>query len=228
MKKLFSILMVLVVISATVFATDSAPETHAIRMKTVVEAELPKFQLKFFEQAIPTTAVGDEDLSLLTVTDSTTNINTNVSALSWEAGESYDYASEIRVADVSQHDIDVTFGAILANSSRRIQARKYTITFTAGDFTVTRNKVENQTHSATTYEVTDKLSGVDYVRVSDLDTSLATSDAVTVQFLGLHQDNIEDGATLAKFHAVYPQDKSIDPDPAGYEGTVTMTVVAEY
>ncbi len=224
MKKLFAILMVLVVLSAAVFATDSAPETHAIRMKTVVEAELPKFQLKFFEQAIPTTAVGDEKLSLLTATTT----NTNTSAVSWEAGESYDDASEIRVADISQHDIDVTFGAILANSSKRIQARKYTITFTAGDFTVTRNKVENQTHSATTYEVTDNLSGVDYVTVSDLDTSLATSDAVTVQFSGLYQDNIDDGATLAKFHAVYPQDKSIDPDPAGYEGTVTMTVVAEY
>lgn len=227
MKKLFAILMVLVVLSAAVFADDpqtSAPETHTIKMKTIVEAELPQFQLKFFEQAIPTTAVGSEDFSVLT----SSATNTNASKESWKGGESYDVASEIRVADVSQHDIDVTFGAILANSSKRIQHRKYTITFTAGDFTVTRNKVEEQTHSATTYEVTDKLSGVDYVAVSDLDTSLATSDAVTVQFSGLYQDNIANGATLAKFHAVYPQDKSIDPDPNGYEATVTMTVVAEY
>ncbi len=223
MKKLFAILMVLVVISGALFAADSNPETHTIKMKTIVEAKLPKFQLEFLEQVKPTTAVGEEDLSDLTAT----SVSTNGSTVTWKAGESYNGASEVRVADLSQHDVDVTFQAILANSSERIQARQYTITFTAGDFTVIRNKVENQKHSATTYEVTKKLEDVTYATVKDA-TAEGTADAITVQFTGLHQDGVANGAVLAKFHAVYPQDNSIDPSEAGYEASVTMTVVANY
>lgn len=228
MKKLFAILLVMALMVGFVFADDpvtATEETHKIQLKSVVAGVLPIFQLEYEAQTTsnPTDVVGEENLTRLE--NQTSKTNTSGDGESWKAGEEYTGAT-VEVADISQHDIEVVFKAILANSDKRIHARQYTITFTAGDFAVKKNKVDD-THSASSFVISNELQNSNYVTIADATTTVAHSDAMTVTFLGNTGTTAND--VLAKFTAKYEKDNSIDPSgDDGYTADITMVIAAEY
>ena len=114
MKKLLTILAILMVLIGSVYATT---ELHTIRIKSIIPVTTPAFKLEF-------TSGMATGISVSTDVDSDVN----------------EYGTEdtaIIVADISQKNLDLLFTVKLANEAKCTDI--FNIQFTAGPFAVRRN-----------------------------------------------------------------------------------------
>lgn len=113
MKKLLTILTILMVLISSVYAVS---ELNTIRMKSIVPIETPKFKLEFTSGM----ATG-----IRVVTDVDSDID--------------EYGTEdkaIDVANIAKEDLDLVFTVKLANEAKCNEV--YSLQFTAGPFAVRR------------------------------------------------------------------------------------------
>lgn len=225
MKRLIAILMVLAIVVGAVFAES---ETHSIRIKSDVDAELPRFQLIL----LSSTGVTNNEVN---------NQTTNTTPNAFGTGENDSYA----VNDTNATAVDVgfnldeggtvTFLAKCANAARFSSTdtgRIYTLVFTGGTFRVSRYGVASTTtgegeQAVTTYEElapvitvkqTTNPSGFAYPETinNGVKVKIGTSGVKTGETAG---------ATMATAEFKYTADKSIDPGTYYADVTLTITQV---
>ena len=212
MKKAITILAILIVLVSAVFAdplpSNDASEQHRITLKTVVRSVLPQFRLVALEN------VQDAE-----------SVQTNETPNKFVNNGDYGVTTPIvyQVADISTHDIDVTFTAKLLNEAKT--GGTYTLGFEAGDFTdvwkvsngtVTKNNtVSASTHTLTAATDTKATTGVTLGEVAN------NSEEITIKFNG--QECV--AGDIAFYHVVYTSDNTvIDNDGTGYFANVTLTI----
>lgn len=225
MKKVLTILVVLALVCGAVFAVDT--ETHRVTLQTTIGEVLPVFQL--VRAAYTGTAT---DGTAVTATAETTNTTGGINAngvtedgIRFFDGADYEL-TELEVGDLSKYDVDVTFNVKVSNAAKSV--RTFTLTFEAGDFSVSRNNKTdgaNGKHAATTKEITaaGQLTGVKS-SVSD------TNDQIMLAvFNGTTLVPGQTGTVLGTYHVVYPADSTIDPSvgnstTATYTADITLTI----
>ena len=155
MKKVLTILAVLIVLTSAVFAES---EVHTIRVKADVTEVVPAFQLWLGATKTNTTPVVFTDNATYNLVDDATAIDTGFNL---DAGGS------------------VTVYAVLANKAKINKA--YTLTFSDGVFTVKRNSVGGTLEpSITTTALDPKITGTSSI----VKTSEADDAPVEVTFNG--------------------------------------------
>jgi hypothetical protein len=212
MKKAITILAILAIVVAAVFADtlpeNNASETHQIRLKTVVGSVLPQFRL-----------VAQENVENAT----TAQTNTGETPVKFTDRAEYGVSTPIvyQVSDISTGDIDVTFTAELLNKAKT--GGTYTLAFNAGAFTdvwKVENGVvtKNNSVAATTKELAKAVEGAATTGIVIGDPS---DETITIKFNG--QECVE--GNIANYHVVYEQDnKVIDNNGTGYFADVTLTI----
>lgn len=219
MKKVLTILVVLALVCGAAFAA----ETHKITLRSTIGEVLPVFQL--VRAAYAGTAT---DGTAVTAASETTNTTGGIDANGvTEDGIRYNVADdaayslrELEVGDLSKYDVDVTFDVRISNAAKSV--RVFTLTFEAGDFSVSRNKVVG-THAATT---TDLSANENLVAASGVTTE-ANGQVLTATFNGTTLS--ENGTLLGSYNVVYPADSRIDPSVgnttnATYTADITLTI----
>ena len=195
MKKVLTILAVLIVLTSAVFA---ASETHTIRVKADVTEVIPAFQLWLGETKTNTAPVAFTDAATYNLTDDATAIDTG-----WNL----------------DNGGNVTVYAVLANKPK--SNNLYTLTFSDGKFSVTRNGVAGTLDpSIATTARASLITGTSAIEK----TSSADDAPVQVKFNGTTVTATE--PTLATAVYTYAGDPTIDPTAEGefYFANIVLTV----
>lgn len=195
MKKLITILAIMVVLVGAVFADTT--ETHTLNITATSEKLAPAFQLGigsvYSNNTIPT-PYNPEAAATVAYTNA-------------QSARSFDF----EVGDT------VPVVAYLINNAKIFE--QYTLTFSGGVFTVTKNNV-----SATiTPEIKIASVGSSITGISSI---ARTSDTVaTVNFNGTRcSASTSNRVTLATVNYKYDPDTEVDPDT--YTANIVMTVVS--
>ena len=219
MKKVLTILVVLALVCGAVFAVET--ETHKITLRSTIGEVLPVFQL--VRAAYTGTAT---DGSAINAAAETTNTEGGINEKGIvEDGIRFKDTAEyaltlLEVGDLSKYDVDVTFDVKISNDAKSV--RTFTLTFDAGAFSVSRNKVVgSQAATTTTLSANDSL-----VAASGVITE-ANGQVLTATFNGTTLS--ENGTLLGSYRVVYPADSRIDPSvgnttEATYTADITLTI----
>ena len=196
MKKVLTILAVLIVLTSAVFAADS--ETHTIRVKADVTEVVPAFQLWYG--------------------DAKTNTNPNAFTNAANYNPYNTDASAIDVGFNLDEGGPVTVYAVLANKAKINKA--YTLTFSDGIFNVTRNKVDGTLEPSIATTAGTKITGTSAIAK----TSEAADAPVQVTFNGTTVEDTNPQLATAVY--TYDADTEIDPLAAGqfYYANIVLTV----
>lgn len=223
MKKVLTILVVLALVVGAVFA-DPNPnsEVHKITLKSTIGEVLPVFQLT--REAF--TGVKTNGDAINTAEETTNTAETQIDGIT-ENGVRYSttaYAeyemAELEVGDLSKNGIEVDFTVKVSNAAKSLKT--FLLTFEAGDFTVSRSSVENDTkngkqpasaHAATENTALTKAHGV---------TTSASGDVLTAVFNGTTLS--ANGTMLGTYHVEYEGDSTIDPGEYTADIVLTITV----
>ena len=219
MKKVLTILVVLALVCGAVFAA----ETHKITLKSTIGEVLPVFQLVRAAYAGTATdgraVTAEEDF-----TNKTGGINANgvvEDGIRYSVVDDAEYAlADLEVGDLSKYDVDVTFNVRISNAAKSV--RVFTLTFDAGAFSVSRNKVvESQAATTTALSANTNL-----VAASGI-TAAVNGQVLTATFNGTTLS--ENGTLLGTYNVVYPADSTIDPSvgnstEATYTADITLTI----
>ncbi len=219
MKKVLTILVVLALVCGAVFAAET--ETHKITLKTTIGEVLPVFQL--VRAAYASTAT---DGTAVTADSETTNTTGGINANGIvEDGKRFRDTAEyvltdLEVGDLSKYDVDVTFTIQVSNAAKSV--RVFTLTFEAGDFSVSRSR-NVESHAATTTALS---ANENLVEASGVTTE-ANGQVLTATFNGTTLS--ENGTLLGTYNVVYPADPTIDPSVgnttnATYTADITLTI----
>ena len=214
MKKVLAIFVVLALVCGAVFAVDT--ETHKITLRTTIGEVLPVFQL--VREAYAGTATDGTAVAATAETTNTTGgINANgvvEDGIRFVDAADYELA-ELEVGDLSKYDVAVDFTIKVSNAAKSV--RTFTLTFNAGDFSVSRNKVVGpQAATTKTLTANDALVAADGV------TTSAADQVLTAVFNGTTLTPGNTGTVLGTYSVVYPKDSRIDPS-VGNETTATYT-----
>ncbi len=196
MKKLLTILAILMVLIGSVYAVS---ELNTIRMKSIVPFKIPTFQLEFTSGMVT-------GISVSTDVDSDVN----------------EYGTEdtaIRVADISQKNLDLLFTVKLANEAKCNEV--YSLQFTAGPFAVKRGGQPGElAPQNTTIAAAADIS--DRVGVTATDN---TDKSLKLRFNGVSCTT----GSLATFRVQFSADSSIDDNAEGeyYYADICLEITAE-
>ena len=211
MKKVLTTLIVLALVCGAVFAA----EAHKVTLKSTVGEVLPVFQL--VRAAYTGTASdGAEFTTAEETTNTTGGINANGIVEDGKRFIDTEYElTQLEVGDLSKYDVDVTFTVKVSNAAKSL--RTFTLTFNAGDFSVSRNKVVgSQAATTKTLTANEALVAADGV------TASADDQVLTAVFNGTTLTPGNKGTVLGSYNVVYPSDSRIDPS-VGNETTATYT-----
>ncbi len=194
MKKLITILAILMVLVGAIFA---ASETHTIKITVTIEETIPAFQLKF------------------TGTDRTANSNTTPVQFA-NNGQRTDSTPATANIDFESNDAaarTITVDAYLANTAK--QNKIYTLTFTDGAF---KTSGQNPTTVATPAISAKAGSGAGYGAQYGVSTA-AQNNVATVTFGGAIRCTAN--TLIAQADYVYPKSDIV---PGTYTADIIMTV----
>lgn len=218
MKKVLAILVVLALVCGAVFAA----ETHKISLKSTIGEVLPVFQLVRAEYT-GTTTDGSEFTTDEETTNTTGGINANGIVEDGKRFTNTEYSlTQLEVGDLSKYDVDVTFTVKVSNAAKSV--RTFTLTFEAGAFSVSRNKVVgSQAATTKTLTANEALVAADGV------TTSADDQILTAVFNGTTLTPGNTGTILGSYNVVYPSDSRIDPSVgnetnATYTADITLTI----
>ena len=233
MKKVFAILLVLAVVVGFAFADV---ENHSLTIKSLVEGHLPIFQFAYSEATndgayvTGETALTNSEKDV--VFDDMPSDTTHVATYNDADGDSD--SATLRVKDISQSNVAVSFNMNLLNANERIQVKTYTIDFTVGAFAVYRSGVAG-VHGADSVTFTtvskDYYSWSTKSAVLDQTTEVNTLNA-TLSFLGTDNEATNSTLTIGTLAVNYPKDNTIDPNANttdkqdGYVADITMKITA--
>lgn len=201
MKKVITILAIMIVVIGAVFA-DPAPtgsEDHKIRIMADVTDVLPVFQLKIKDTTIITNNGEVKAAVYSDHFDSTAKDNSSAYDVQFNLNENG----------------SVTFQAIIQNKAKSTSA-KYTVLFSGGEFEVKKNGVVVSTKHSPSINVsptTTDIAGIKSV------TSGTADNSVVVEFKGTMTTENNVIAT-----AVYTYTGDAAIDPGVYYADVVMTV----
>lgn len=224
MKKVLTVLAVLVLLTGVVFAA----ETHKIKVKSDVGEQLPVFQL-VYGSAITSSAAG---------------IYTgNAGPYSDDTGIDVDF-------DLNENGSFIATAMINNATYKTKTTKSFTLTFSDGIFTVKRNNVEGE-HKPTSittnvlssatgiasirlddvyipneeYDATAATSNPDYNVPATIKDTTATNKPVVITFNGTTMTADKEVATV---EYAYTADPTIDPTAPGefYYAYIIMTVTA--
>ncbi len=206
MKKVITILAIMIVLVGVVFAATGDKETHTIRLKTQVLGDDPVFTLA---------------ASYVASATSTTTTSTNSASTAFAKDKAYTDASDIVVADLSKNDISVTFTSKLVNEAKSKSV--YTITFQPGPFTVDKlddnnNRVTGQKVYATNNSdsaMTDTTSSTSTIKGYEMSDWSVTTDADGVLKYSskiTFDGGVSSVGTLATYSVKYAKDPKIAPN----------------
>ena len=233
MKKVFAILLVLALVVGFAFADV---ENHSLRIKTIVEGHLPIFQLAYSEA----TNDGAYKTGETALTNSEKDVvfddmpSETSHAATYNDADGDNDTDTLRVKDISQNAVAVSFNMNLLNANERIQVKTYTIDFTVGAFAVYRSGVAG-VHGAdsVTFTTVSKnyYSWNANTAVLDQTTEVNTLNA-SLSFLGTDNEESNSTLTIGTLAVNYPKDNSIDPNANttdkqnGYVADITMKITA--
>lgn len=212
MKKVLTVLAVLVLLTGVVFAEK---ETHTIKVKSIVDANLPAFQLILGEittnnGTTPVKFANAKAYAPYTAAvedDPTTEVDEAVA-------EQNVYASAVNFAS---NGGTFTVTAKLANAAKQVKA--YTLTFKNGVFTVTRatdtSTIQAPASIVANTTIANGTTGITSVGINDA-SAIVTFNGATCS---------ENGTILATATYTYEEDKDIIPGT--YYADVVMEVTTD-
>lgn len=223
MKKVLTILVVLALVCGAVFADDALTgkaEEHKITLRSTVGEIIPVFQLT--RAAFSGTSTNG---TAITANAETTNgskvafanysSSTDGQGVTTYSANNTEYTlNELEVGDLSKYDVNVTFSIAVANEAKTVRA--FNLTFEAGAFNVTRNKVEGTraAKTATLSASEEELTGVSVEKTSDT-VLKATFNGTTL---------LQGGTTLGSFTVLYEKDSTIDPSEGNAKAPYTADI----
>ncbi len=228
MKKVFAILLVLALVAGSVFASTTDSETHALKVKTIVEEKLPAFQLRFTGKTITANNDGSYTLSETASTVSTNDTTETKGVTFVNNGARSDDADPLYVGfdlGTSGDDKTATFYAYLVQNGEGYYAKTnkdFVLTFSDGEFddlyvrNVKLTGNEGKPKSIVATATTNNLSTGGSVT--------ASGKALTVDFNG---DTCPSSAVQLGY-AVYTWAGIPNLDMGTYTADVLLTVTTTY
>ena len=207
MKKVITILAILVVLTSAVFA-----ETHKLTVKTVVADVTPSFQLRYGTDGVYTNATADSN-----------SIDTQSYPGQYGVTEDLTVTTAIDLEqDISTGDVTADFYAVLAVGGKQ-KNKTYKLTFTAGAFNTTNNGAEDL--SPCTESAINKVLSDEYAEVVVTDATTGNeNEAVNSQFCTVTMKGApaEEKIDLVKFSALWARNK--DVDVGEYTADITLLI----
>lgn len=215
MKKVLTVLTILVVVLGCVFAEDPAPtpaptpasETHNITIATTVDAVTPSFQLKY-------TNVAADANTLLK----------NGQQGQFANGSEYEAGPVDTGVDLSKDNITADFYAVVAIGARSTSG--YTLQFTAGPFAAKANKDDHPVACASSSLVTQLPADNSLANIIVLDGDVSSvGNNVKSQDILFKGSPVTSKIDIVKFTATWNADSAIDMGT--YYADVSLKITAK-